>query len=371
MTNILKNSALIGFTVALSLVVVEVALRMNGRYHDLASQVLAASPAIWELPTNQIEFRNHPDLKAPIEIRSDGDGIRNHSELSTRKKRDIIGVFGDSFVENSGIEDRFSFTSLLDTAARPRARVVNYGVDGYGLDQSYLRYKKYEGHDMRDVVYVFCENDLRNLYETDLTQLTQTGDIVFNEPRNHPFYRLLGRFHLTYLVISAFYKLRGLVDLISSGAWKWKSVRSGSLDWRNHGGEVRLHITADFLSLAPSAMTLQLSQKFLVLLEKWKREVEASQRTFTVLVLPWKLDDAVATKLFRNFDGNVVHSIDFFQNCENCKFQNDGHWNEYGNERVAAFILSEKGFPFHDKFKVMSMASIKNEINEYYDEHLR
>jgi hypothetical protein len=39
-------------------------------------------------------------------------------------------------------------------------------------------------------------------------------------------------------------------------------------------------------------------------LDKW--------RLFTVFVLPWKLDDVLATKLFRNFDGNVVHSIDFY-----------------------------------------------------------
>jgi hypothetical protein len=43
------------------------------------------------------------------------------------------------------------------------------------------------------------------------------------------------------------------------------------------------------------------------------------------------------------------------------------HWNEYGNERVAEFILSEKRFPFHYKFRMMSMASIKNEMDEYYE----
>jgi hypothetical protein len=88
-----------------------------------------------------------------------------------------------------------------------------------------------------------------------------------------------------------------------------------------------------------------------------------------VLALPWKLDDEVATKLFRNFDGNFVHSIDFFKNCEDCIFQNDNHWNEYGNERVAEFILSERSFPFHDKFKMISTASIKTQIDAYYDRH--
>src|SRR5262249_8239432 len=212
------------FAVALSLVVAEVALRMEGRYHELGSQLLVPSQAIWDPPTNQIEFAHHPDLNVRIEIRFDGDGVRNHSKPSTREKRNIIGFFGDSFTENSHVEDRFSFTSILDVAAYPDARVVNYGADGYGLDQSYLRYKKYEKHDIRDVVYVFCENDLRNLYETDLTEMTQNGDIAFSVPRINPFYRLAGRLHVTYLVISAYYKVRGLVDLLGTGKWEWMSV---------------------------------------------------------------------------------------------------------------------------------------------------
>src|SRR6516164_5403600 len=100
MKNILKNSILILIAAALSLVVAEVALRMEGRYHDLASQELVPSQAIWELPTNRIVFAfRHPDLDVPIESRYDGDGVRNHSELSTREKWNIIGIFGDSFVE--------------------------------------------------------------------------------------------------------------------------------------------------------------------------------------------------------------------------------------------------------------------------------
>jgi hypothetical protein len=378
--NILKNSILVLFAVTLSLVVVEFTLRMEGRYHDLVAPMLIPSQAIWEHPTNQSGFRRHPDLNVPVENRFDRDGVRNSSELPTLEKRNIIGVFGDSFVDNVRIEDRFSFTSILDAAVRPRARVVNYGVDGYGLDQSYLRYKKFEEHDIRHVVYVFCENDLRNLYQTDLTELTKSGDIAFREPRTNFFFRIAGRLHLTYFVISAYYKLHWLVDQIRSGEGEWKSVNFESQNMiipiynryrTRHNDKYVDTITADFLSLEPSASTARLSQKFLVLLQKWKREVEARQRTFSVLALPRKLDDAVARRLFRNFDGNVVYSSDFFKNCENCIFQNDEHWNEYGNGKVAEFIFSERRFPFHDKFNLISIADIKNKIDEYYDQHRR
>ena len=151
-----------------------------------------------------------------IEIRTDADGVRNHSEIPTDRKRNIIGFFGDSFVENRRIEDRFSLTSILDTAAGPEARVVNYGVDGYGLDQSYLRYQKYQKHDIKHVVYVFCENDLRNLYETGLTEVDQDGDIIIRAAKRNLFYQAIGRMHLTYLTLTAYYKMMAFLNLVRS-----------------------------------------------------------------------------------------------------------------------------------------------------------
>src|SRR5262249_23455461 len=155
--------------------------------------------------------------------------------------------------------------------------------------------------------------------------------------------------------------VRTLVDHAKTE--EWKSISLESIDW---SGEIqvfrkrlrkdyraRFHdgyadeTTADFLSLYPSVSTLRLSQKFLLLLEEWKREVEASNRTFTVLVLPRQIDDAMATKLFiGKFGGNVVQSRVHFENCEKCFFQNDAHWNEYGNEKMAEFISSNRQFPF-------------------------
>jgi hypothetical protein len=158
------------------------------------------------------------------------------------------------------------------------------------------------------------------------------------------------------------------------GKWEWLSVESW--DWfyldQVFGGSRLSHkqyadaIISDFLSSTPIEDTARLAQKFLILLKEWKHEVESANRSFTVLVLPWKNEEEVATKLFLNFDGNVVHSIGYFENCENCTFQNDNHWNEYGNEKVAEFILSDGSFPFHERFKMTNIARLKIEIDEYY-----
>jgi len=99
---------------------------------------------------------------------------------------------------------------------------------------------------------------------------------------------------------------------------------------------------------------------------KWKREVEATNRTFTVLVLPRKIDTDVASKLLRDFDGNIVQSIGYFGNCSNCTFRNDPHWNEYGNLKMAGLISSSLAFPFHGIFKPIDFAGLKLQIDEYY-----
>jgi hypothetical protein len=123
--------------------------------------------------------------------------------VPTARKSNIIGVFGDSFTENRYLDDQFTLTTLLDGTTEPQARVVNYGVSAYGVDQAYLRYKKFEDHDIRHVVYLFCANDLRNLSETRLAHVVG-DDVVFRAPEAtlaSTTRRALGRLRLTYLVL--------------------------------------------------------------------------------------------------------------------------------------------------------------------------
>jgi hypothetical protein len=366
-----QNTIVMTLSIALGLFLMEVILRIDGRYHDLASQPrdLVYSPAIWERPVDMVAFKKHPDVNALIEIRTDSDGVRNHSEIPTDRKRNIIGFFGDSFVENRRIEDRFSFTSILDTAAGPEARVVNYGVDGYGLDQSYLRYQKYQKHDIKHVVYVFCENDLRNLYETGLTEVAQNGDIIIRAAKVNLFYHAIGRIHLTYLILEAYYKVTAFLNLVGSSD-------VSPIDWfddaKSHRGRFRYAnaVTLDFLSATPSDDVLQLARKFLLLLKKWKLEVEGANRTFTVLILPRKSDADLAAKLFHDFDGNVIGLSRYFENYDNFAFEHDGHWNEYGNVKAAEVIFNNQDFPFHDELKSMDfIGKLKIELDEYYRKH--
>ncbi len=366
---ILQNAALAVLGIVAGLSIVEAVLAVDGRYHGLVSQKLVPSPAIWDRPANAIEHLRHPDLGIAIDSQFDSDGVRNHSAVATSRKRNIIGFFGDSFTENRRVQDRFTFTTILDAAIRPSGSVVNYGVDGYGLDQSYLRYRKYARHDLRHVVYVFCENDLRNLYENGLTDVTEDGKPIFLPPHINPIYRFIGRWHTTYFVMASYYRLKGMfaqlapADSIAGVDW------SGRLD----SYRARLHdsyadsVVVDFLSNTPSKQTALLAGTFLLFAQAWKHEVEAAGRTFTILVLPRELDTHVAAKLFRDFDGNVVFSNRYFGDYSKYRFRGDDHWNEYGNLKTAEFILGESRFPFHEAFKnVIPSAEIAKQIETFY-----
>jgi hypothetical protein len=369
---IIQNATLVVLGSVAGLLIVEAILVFDGRYQSLVTQKLVPAAALWERPTDTIEQQNHPDLKISDEIKFDSDGVRNHSAVRTSQKRNIIGFFGDSFTENRRLQDRFAFTTLLDASVRPNGSVVNYGVDAYGLDQSYLRYRKYAGHDIKHVVYVFCENDLRNLYENALTGITADGEPTFLQPRVNPLYRFIGRWNTTYLVIASYYQLKGMVAELS-----WTDSIS-RVDWSGRllSYKARFHdsyadsIDTDFLSNEPSEQTSRLADKFLLFAQAWKREVEAAGRTFTILVLPRPLDTEVGAKLFRHFDGNVIFSGQYFGEYSRYRFRLDDHWNENGNLKAAEFILGERRFPFHKAFKDgIQSREIQAQIDQLYREH--
>jgi hypothetical protein len=368
---VLQHAALVLVSLGISVAAVEVALAIDGRYDRLATQALVSSPAIWERQANEVAKTVHPDLRVMIEARTDSTGVRNHSALATDRKERIIGVFGDSSTENRRVDDRFTFTSLLDGTTGTRARVVNYGVDGYGLDQSYLRYKKYEAHDIRHVIYFFCANDLRNLYETGLAEVTPAGEVVLRPPREKRLRRLLGRLRVTYLALTAYHQLAGALRGSKGGDPATFRQERNAADRR-----ARVHnayadaMVDDFMTETPRDETMRWARMFLLVLQKWQAEVTSRGRSFTVLVLPQPAETAVAEKLLKAFNGRVTYLERGYGESDAFKFRNDGHWNEYGNLRAAEIIAGNPDLPFHqDIVNPAFLEGWKSRIDEYYREH--
>ena len=340
------------FVVAVTgtLVAMELVLIAAGAYSELAEQDLRASPAIWERPKSKVEVHRHPDLRIPIEIVYDRDGVRNHGSVPTRAKTGVVGVFGDSFTENRRIEDRFSFTTLLDRMAAPGTRVVNFGVDAYGIHQSYLRYRAFHDMDFRAVVYVFCENDLRNLYETGLVSLSDTGAVVFRPPRHNRFFRTLGKLRLTYLVLTAYHQARALLRDMSPDARYfsdplYRAAEKFSVSRKDYRKRLRdgfsSAVAEDFLSDRPKPQTMELVRRFRAVLMKWREDVEARGAVFHVVILPRRLDDAMGSKLMAGLSAGAFHLAPHFLRYDDFRFDNDVHWNERGNVQAARVLADD------------------------------
>jgi hypothetical protein len=194
-------------SVLVSLAFAEGILAALGKYDDLVNHKLVPSDALWEPLADAIDVFDHPDITAKIDNRFDSDGVRNSDAVTTSGRTNIIGFFGDSYTQNRRVREDWTFTKILqnEIAARDWS-IVNFGVAGYGLDQSYIRYEKYAKFDLKHVFFVFFGNDFVNLYETGLVHL-DNGVIRFQTPSPNPWRRLLGRFRLTYLTIESYLRL--------------------------------------------------------------------------------------------------------------------------------------------------------------------
>ncbi len=82
-------------------------------------------------------------------------GIRNDSEYSLVPQDHITRIlaFGNSFTQGAEVNNEEVWTAQLSTL-HSSIEVLNFGVVGYGLDQSYLRYKEEGVRFNPDIVFI-------------------------------------------------------------------------------------------------------------------------------------------------------------------------------------------------------------------------
>jgi hypothetical protein len=98
--------------------------------------------------------------------------------------RNLVAAVGDSYT--FGLEVRFeqSWAAQLEILLGPDFRLLNFGVDGYGVDQAYLRYQR----DVRPwrpalVLFGFIEHDLtRSMVVYPFVSFPEWG-FPFSKPR--------------------------------------------------------------------------------------------------------------------------------------------------------------------------------------------
>jgi len=117
--------------------------------------------------------------------RANSDGIRAAQEykLTPSTKLLRIASFGDSFTHGDDVSNQNTWQELL-SETRTNLEVLNFGVSGFGLDQSYLRYQRdgvrYQPHMV--LIGFMSENIRRHLNVFRPFYYSKTG-LPMSKPR--------------------------------------------------------------------------------------------------------------------------------------------------------------------------------------------
>jgi len=126
---------------------------------------------------------------ADVEIYHSGpEGIRTRTpgaSMGTRRPAHRIALVGDSFTFGLEVKYEDTWGSRLETALGSDTQVINFGVDGYGVDQILLRYQRDVVPWHPDIViFGMIDDDLRRSMCVYAFLCFQTfGEIPFPKPR--------------------------------------------------------------------------------------------------------------------------------------------------------------------------------------------
>ena len=278
-----------------------------------------ADARFWTRSPNSRNLMWHPETRTPHPYHHNNFAARQHRNFNEADLASAIniGVFGDSFVENNRMPVQYSFTEPLDYLLNQRRQsfnVLNFGVNGYGPGQSFLRYEHFRYAEHLDhVFFVYYDNDLENLSATELFRLDDTGQLVRNEGIRKTWWApLIRRLHISYLVLD-----------VSGRLFPFRQ-RSLSRDLKN------------------------LRTLLVQVIRHWKDLAEDHGSTFSVVLLPTQ-PEPVISDLLTAEGVEMIDLYDCFRDVDPAHsrrlwsqspytFKNDFHWNEAGN-RLAAVCL--------------------------------
>jgi len=342
--------------ILITLLIIEAGLRLHGKYAGLASQDVGGVDTIWTREPHQRSQHMHPDLGTKIIIQFDQYGSRA-ADSDDKPKATKVGLFGDSYTENRRIENKFSFGEILNNIFAD-VTFLNFGVDGFGLEQSYAHYMKRKDKIKLDkVFYLLFSNDLRNTYEVQLfdrAKMAQGYAVLKSEIGDIPWHiKFLSKMHISYLITEGYYK--GMshfrIQQENFASWIDKQYKKPSRKKARAEFRARFHdeyadsVLHRVISKNVNKSDKELIRHFNATLTKWRADVEASGGQFFVLVIPSentrKLALELGIKNFVQLEGNE----NFKKLREKpWRFKNDGHWNEYGNAAAALTIIENADF---------------------------
>lgn len=346
--NWIKNLSLVFCSILIGLTIFEFSLRIHGRYTSQVSQSVGGVDTIWTRSANSEEFSVHPSLGKKLTLKYDQYGSRVTEPVRDLKST-VVGLFGDSFTENRYIENKFTLTTILNDIVDGTS-FLNFGVDGFGLEQSYAHYlKKRDILKFDKVFYIVCWNDLRNTYEVQLFDRKKMSDgfsVLKTNIVDVPWYiKMASKIHITYLLIEGYYKGISTAEVqVEQFAYRLGyRFSKGRTDHRTRfHDEYADSILNRVISGKESENDELIVDHFKATLNKWRSDVESSGAEFYVVVLPTeiarKMAKAIKLKGYLQLAGNEAFNE---LSGRPWKFENDNHWNEYGNLAAALSFINE------------------------------
>ena len=357
-----------------SFLVVEFTLRIWYPKYEYAAKSSYDRNAsrIWSRRSNSHHRYRHPDSHLYHSVYHNNLALRQHRNFDESDIKSAINVafFGDSFTENLLLPVQYSLTEPLDYLLNLHAKfnVLNFGVGGYGTDQSFLYYRDFQYSTYLDYVfYIFCSNDLRNIYENNIFSLDRAGKLILNGASTSTWWvRFLSQFHTTYLLIDSKRRLFSEQEDINS-----RAVEDFFVAWNRAR---RLHspradsIQESFIRGQTNEHLRKSISIFQSLIYLWQQAVEKNGGKFYVVLLP-RYEEHLAKSLI----SAEINVIDLFEILENTigqsnpldwRFKNDGHWNEAGNQLAAVQL-----YRFLEKeinLSPLSADKLSEELYAYY-----
>lgn len=378
MKNFVTNSLAVLVSILATFTIAEALLQTLYPKYEYAAEARfqADSLRITTRPPNTRRTVRHPDTRAPHLVAYNNHGMRQHRNFGLHDLEGAtnVGFFGDSYMENMGLPGPYSFTEPLDYLLNLSGRdfnVLNFGQSGYGTDQSFLAYKYADlSATLDQVFYVFCINDIRNIYENDLFYLNQSGELQRNPALATPWWiKLISRLHLTYLLQDGYNRLRPRKN-------DWEGLDARIFQEKYADKHVRKRMRSDRAKSVGSSIregkenpdvTRSLAV-FQALLEEWQTLAAANGASFYVVLLPTGYGSLVEDYIPEN-----ISIIDLYArfaattpdyDYKDWHFKNNLHWAEAANRLAAAILYRD--IAEQAELKALPASRVNKALYTYY-----
>ena len=366
MKNILKNLGLLAVSLAISLLLGEILVRLIA-----PQQLIVPSHDIWR-PDETIGWRHRENANAQINTGegtvhfvSDENGYRINSiaEDEANAEPDIsIITIGDSFLEAVQVENRFTIPQvirrILSNKYDKKVKVVNDGVGAWNPNH-YLAEAKLalaKGRYDLGIIFLYSANDIIIRKQTSFSSQVVSGKHHFRLPRSLKWRELINSIfypindlleensHLFLLLKNRTQALRARVGLAADSYFPpvYKISEKNSERW-----EVTTEICEEIQQVFARHMTPVF---FVILPAPFQINVDSFYESLDIYdIISDSVDIDQPNTIMRDmFQSESLHLEDPLMHMRKIAEEGrlmygevDGHFNAYGHEVVAEYIIDE------------------------------